>query len=150
MKYTLIVLSLLCALSGFSQVTAERSADWKLLDETSEVSLYSKYVDCNYPNEGVYAEYVLLKLVNKTTNPVQVKWNNDIYYNQIGCVNCNHKKAEPANSIILPAGTQQEGSCDLAVPNVGLRVFSKWLQSDNDRHLIKLVISDLQTIPQEQ
>lgn len=146
MKHLLLtVIGVLFYLTSSAQINVPRTSDWHLIYEDSKIQLYSTYTDCNYPEDGIFAEYVLLRAINKTSQTLQLNWYNDAWFQNKGCLNCDHTQAE-SYSIILKANSSWSGNCEDA-DNIGLRVFSKWLRTEIKTQLEKLVVSELTTTP---
>lgn len=142
MKKLLFALGLLMgALPAICQQTVTKTSDWNLVFENEQVKLFSKYTNCEIPEDGLYAEYILLKAENKTANPVQLSWYNDTYYPS-GCTNCDHQRRDTKRTIVLDPKQVQEGNCNPGL-NIGLKVFSRWLRAENHRTLEKLIISEI-------
>lgn len=144
MKTFLLVLSgTLLSLALQAQHTVVRSSDWKVVYEDSKVSISSRYVDCNLPSEGLFAEYILLKMTNRTKDQIRVSWYGDRYYPE-GCVNCDHDSRDRLRMVDLKPNESKEGNCQPG-PNIGLKVFVKWLKMPNKRTLEQLILTDIQT-----
>lgn len=147
MKHLLLTLTgVLFGLTAICQINVPKTSDWKLIFEDEKVQLFSKYSDCEFVEDGIYVQYVLLKASNKTSQDLNLSWFNDVYYLGRGCSNCDHQNAEAANSVVIKANNSVEGVCAQGL-NIGLRVFSKWTRSENIKELEKLVITDLKTTP---
>jgi len=146
MKKLFFILGFLaCFVIAKSQQSVEKTFDWNLVFENDQVKLFSKYTNCEIPEEGLYAEYILLKAENKTSETVHLSWYNDTYYPE-GCSNCNHQRKDTKRIIILDPKQAIEGNC-LPGLNSGLKVFSKWLKMSNPRILTQLTISEITTAP---
>ncbi len=141
-KYLTLALCFLCCLSLSAQIKIEPSQDWHLTYENEQIQLLAQYEDCEIPQEGYYQQYILLKFINKSDEAIKVSWFNDTYYPNTGCSNCDHERSDRMRTITLAAKSSQEGVCGLG-PNVGLKVFTKFLRMENRRVLEQLIITDL-------
>ena len=144
MKNTLLA-SLFLGLASplCAQSLIQKTVDWKVFFEDDKVKFYSKYEDCNLPSEGLFAEYILLKVENKTATPVEVSWYTDNYYPN-GCSNCDHDVRDRKRTTQLKPYSSLEGDCSVGL-NIGLKVFSKWLRMDNQRTLEYIKVTEIQT-----
>ncbi len=144
MKNRLLTCSL--ALLGFvamGQSELKATKNWTLFYEDERIQFYSKYYDCEVPAEGLYAEYVLLKAVNKTNHPIEITWFTDAYYGN-ECANCDHDARDRKRTTKLSPKQIIEGDC-LPGLNIGLKVFSKWLRMENKRTLTRVAVTDITT-----
>lgn len=143
LKKSLAFISLFAGLSAFSQVELKRSAEWALFYEDDKISFYSVTTDCIRPQDGIYAEYVMLRAVNKTSSPVEVIFFTDTYFDG-GCTNCDHSIYDRKRTITLQPGESLEGNCEPGL-NLGLEVFSKWLKMENKTELSKVKVTEIST-----
>ena len=109
--------------------------------ENDIVVFTANKVDCVIPEQGVYAEYVLFKLRNKTSSRIEVSFYVDTYRNGT-CTNCDHESRDRKRILILEANQSLEGNCNAGYNN-GLKAFSKWLRLPNESYLTKLEVSDV-------
>ena len=130
-------------ISCYSQETVKYSSDWNPVFENQHVKIFSKYFKCEIPQEGLYAEYIILKAENKTDQRIQLSWYNDTYFEN-GCTNCDHSKRDTKRSIILLPKEIKEGDCMPGL-NTGLKIFSKWLKMENRILLNKLSLTEINT-----
>lgn len=130
-------------ITALAQEGIQRTEDWQLFFENEHVRFYARYADCTDPSQGLYAEYYLLKAENKSAEQVTLTWFTDTYYDG-GCTNCDHSKGDRMRTLVLAPGESREGKCGPG-PNIGLKVFSKWLQLENQRELSTLKVTDIHT-----
>lgn len=83
--------------------------EWTVYHEDDLVSIYVKYSDCSDPANGIYPEYLLFKVENKTTQPVKVSWNWAFSYD--GRVMSNGASEEEHVTLNLPGFASEEASC---------------------------------------
>ena len=143
-QLSLFIGLLLLASNLIGQTT---NSTWQKAFENHKVLFETQYFNCEIPKDGLYAEYVLVKLSNKTTETVTVNWYTDTYYNNY-CTNCDHNARDTKRSYTLKPNETITGSCEPGL-NIGLKIFSKWLRMDNPKTLSHFEISDI-TISNEQ
>lgn len=132
---------LLTSHTGFCQI--ERTDDWKPFYSDDKVVFYAKFIKCEIPSEGLFAEYVLLKAENQTNQEVELIFFTDTYMDG-GCTNCDHSQRDRKRSVIIPAKGEVAGECGVGLNN-GMRVFSKWLRIPNERVLTQVKVTDVST-----
>jgi hypothetical protein len=120
----------LSVLSLSSQTTAdypiiERSTDWILYQEANGVQQYYMFAECNIPEEGFFREYVLIKIVNTTSETKQVDWDIVKWYGK-NCNNCDEQSQEQHRSVIVEPNASLIGNCSLKTDKT-LKMFSKFL-----------------------
>lgn len=103
----------------------QRSTDWVLYQEQNGVQQYYKFEECNIPAEGFYREYILVKLVNTTSQPKIVEWDVVKWYAST-CNNCDLSNPEQHRNVELGANEALEGNCSLETDKT-LKMFSKFL-----------------------
>ena len=132
-------LILLFAIAAFCCSTTY--AQQQVLFENQEVKFSSQKVDCEIPSQGLYAEYILIQIENKTSSELKLSWFNDTFYNG-NCINCDHSSRDRKRTISLSPAEVVTGECAIGL-NVGLRVFSKWLRMPNDKVLSSIEITEV-------
>ncbi len=128
---------------GFSQ-TNQNNSDWKLYIERNGVQFYTKTVKCHDEVNGIHKEVVLIKATNTTSYKFEIKWKNEIWYDN-NCVNCNSKSKEYQFSMILEGDQSKEGDC--INKEQGLNIFSKFLNYSDKSVLTKFNLIDLEVNP---
>jgi hypothetical protein len=143
--FTLIILNLFFVVSqGLSQ-TNQKESDWKLYTEINGVQFYTKTVDCNDVQNGIYKELVLIKITNTTAYKFEVKWKNELWYDN-KCVTCNSNSKEYKNSLVLEEDQTKEGDC-INLSERGLNLFSKFLNYNDQSKLTKYNLVDIVVNP---
>ncbi|MGB0166621.1 MAG: hypothetical protein ACPF8V_07175 [Luteibaculum sp.] len=139
----LITLYFHCSNVGFSQNKVITSNTWTEYYSNQELTIQTKYTNCEIPSEGLYAEYILLKFKNNTGNAIEVNWYNDTYYDG-ECTNCDHNSRDRKRTIVLKPYEEITGECGVGLNN-GLRVHSKWTKLAGHRELDFLKITEITT-----
>ena len=139
-KRLLILTGLFTTLSGIAQ-EVKRTADYSTFLKNDKIEFSAKWINCERPEDGLYAEYVLMKVQNLSTETLVISWYNDIYRNET-CTNCDHDLPDRKRTLTLEPGQTLEGDC-IPGPNNGLRVFSKWLRMENKKPLSGLTVSEV-------
>ena len=143
MKNAKNFLFILC-LSLFSQTIFGQDTAWDLTKQQDGVRMYTKTVDCDLPNEGLYARYTLIKVENTNDKPVSVSWANHKYYNG-ECLTCSGEENR-TRSFELEPGEVLEGECSIATEG-HLKAFVRWTRLKNNRMLTRLEIDGLEVHP---
>jgi len=140
-----LTISMLSLLSVNQKLAAQdkESFEQKLFENTA-VRFTAKLTDCIIPSEGLYAEYMLIRLENKTDKTLEVSFYVDTYRNGT-CTNCDHEAGDRKRTLLLKPFEILEGNCSPGL-NVGLKAFSKWLQFKNDSYLSKIEVTDVETV----
>lgn len=121
--------------AGFSLVLALTStlsaqSSWNLVHGHAKVDIFEKTnVVCNNTAAGLDMQYTLLKMVNKTAQPVTVSYRLACFYDN-QCRTCSNSEYD--FSITIPAGQTLEADCNFQRPEDGkLSVFQKNLNQVN-------------------
>jgi hypothetical protein len=94
-KFTLLIFTIFLLSAGgknaFSQknlkIPLDKSNHWSSFYENNKISLSVRYADCSDEANGIFQDYYLLRLENKTDSTVLVDWHYDLYYNDV-CKTC--------------------------------------------------------------
>ncbi len=143
-KFQLTIIALLLCIIGKSQ-SNETNNDWKIISQDENVSFSTQKINCERPQDGLFAEYVLVKLENKTNKAIIVTWYTDTYYNNY-CTNCDHSLRDTKRTYTLKPKEVVVGNCAPGL-NIGLKMFSKWLKMENDRILTNYEITEISSNP---
>jgi hypothetical protein len=116
------------------------SDDWELLEENDNIIIYAKYSDCSQPEQGFNFEYLLFKIVNKTSNPVHVLWDFDYSYNH----RPRHDESddEVMISVTIDPNEKVETSCS-STENKRMRLFVRDKNNPGMRELTDFSINNL-------
>lgn len=109
--------------------------NWTTILDNNKVELKYQFIECNDPDNGLYAEYAFLTATNKTNSPVNISWTLHMYYNN-ECISCDGS-SEHARKLTLQPNESISANCDLS-SNSSLKIFSKWTQLKNKRTLTKI------------
>lgn len=140
----LTIILVLTSICGKAQ-EVKRTADYTPFLKNEQIEFSAKWINCERPQDGIYAEYILMKIQNLSKQTLVISWYNDIYMNE-SCTNCDHSLRDRKRTITLQPGQTMEGDCAPGL-NVGLRVFSKWLRMANKKELTGLVVSEVSVSP---
>ena len=114
------------------------------------VKIESIRQDCSDKKNGIYIQYELLTITNKTANSVTLDYINEAWYNG-KCTACDltvDQRKEHQHSVTIPANSSVSGSCE--VKDSGLRVYVKHLDFESESVLEKLDIKIINTNLQGQ
>jgi len=109
--------------------THQYGHEWVTYLETDQVIIKTLYSDCSDPANGFYFEYLLFKVINKTSQNIVVKWDWGYTYN-------NQPRPEESDdeisvSLNLMALKAHESSCGAGGNLLKLFVRDKSIDSSN-------------------
>jgi hypothetical protein len=113
---------------------------WVTILNNNTAELKYQIIDCNDPENGLYAEYAFLTASNKTQEAIDISWELHMYYND-ECISCNGD-SEHQRKITLQPNESIEANC-LVNSNSSLKIFSKWTQINNKRVLTKIEFANI-------
>lgn len=125
-------LSMVAGLALFMALSFNLSAQgsWNLVHGHAKADIYEKTnVVCPNTAAGVDMQYTLLKIVNKTAQPVTVSYRLACYYDN-QCRTCSNSEYD--YSVTIPAGQTIEANCNFQRPEDGkMSVFQKYTNQVN-------------------
>lgn len=124
---------------GLSLQAQTANDDWKLVHSEGGIEFYKQLTNCDLPNEGQYANYYILKIVNTLEKPIQVQWKNNIFYDGI-CTNCTENYLPQFQ--LIEAKSSIQGDCS-SYANQYLRIFDSWNNKSNPNKLTGYRISNV-------
>jgi uncharacterized protein YcfL len=126
---SLSILSGLALVMAASSTLSAQSA-WNLVHGHAKADIYEKTdVVCPNTAAGLDMQYTLLKIVNKTAQPVTVSYRLACFYDN-QCRTCSNSEYD--FSVTVPAGQTIEANCNFQRPEDGkLSVFQKYLNQVN-------------------
>ncbi|MCL3781545.1 hypothetical protein EMN47_14230 [Prolixibacteraceae bacterium JC049] len=74
-------------------ITHKNNVEWKKFFENEKLTLSVKYADCSDQENGIYQDFYLIRIENKTNQKLLVNWHYDLYYDG-KCTSCNDKDNE--------------------------------------------------------
>ena len=115
-------------------LSASNPADWKTYFENDSIKIEFTYQNCEY-TEQFNSEFVIFRISNLTNISKTLKWNQQLWHDNI-CSNCEHENTEfRTNQIIKPKEILQ-GDCG---PYNQLRIFVKFTEElENMPGIIKI------------
>lgn len=119
---------------------AQNEAEWTLYKSVDGVEIYYHQVDCaalNIPSQVAY----ILKVVNTTSNSVQVSWDLAVWYNYERLTQ-NIKEGE--NHYILDLNPNESLVGDCEVPYGALYVFKDFITYVSPTKLTRFELENLQ------
>lgn len=141
--FSISILLMIVSSDLFSQEKS-RPATWKTYYENAQVRIEFHYEECKLPSEGTHKEMVYLKVINKTSDIVQVSWEKNLWYGD-KCYGCEGDNSEFYVTMLLKPSESREGNCDKMCPNE-LKIFSKMLNHENLRVLNGFELKDVKVI----
>jgi uncharacterized protein YcfL len=119
----------------------KKSAEWQPLYSTDQITIRYRYSECKLAN-GSNNENVYLQVVNKTNEPLNIKWNTEYWYNG-KCNGCESGNLENQQSIHLKPMETTEGTCSEKNSN-SLRILSKMLGAGSKSELTDFNLKDIE------
>lgn len=145
MKHTPLLSTILSLFVGITLLAQNQTdftnKEWTLIHQEQGINFYQKFSNCDLPSEGLYANYILIKVENTLNEPTKVQWQNLIHYNN-KCTNCSENYTPPAKTI--NAGESLIGQCSYYSDNM-LRIFHSWNNKTNKHKLTKIAIANVKT-----
>jgi len=131
---------------GYEQLTG----NWTEISSVEGVIFYAKKADCNHPENGIFQEMALIKVVNTTPYNITVSW--DLLQWLDGQLWTRLPvRAEKKKLIHLEEGNSLEGSCDQDSDYYSsLTVFCRFLNYDDKPELTKFELSNIIITPYEK
>ena len=137
-----LILGIIILITTF-QSTAQISENWQLFKETPELKIESQKAVCTRPDEGTNIEYLYLKLTNKTSQTLQVKFKKEMWFDN-ECLSCSSESDEYNVIFNLKPNQRIFPICKDAGDFNVLRVFSSMPDGFTKRTLTKFNISNLE------
>ena len=117
------------------------SLEWTLYTTETGVDIYMTKQACDDPANGVYFEYVLIKVVNTTDQDAEVSWVPHPFHDNKPAFDSNSDDERGA-SFSLPAGSALEGTCG----DQSLSEYKRFTDKDDMRELTDLELANLTVI----
>ena len=133
------------AASTFHSVYAQESIpEWSTLFQESGVTIAKQFKHCDVPEDGLYADYYMLRMQNTTDKPVTISWKNQTYYNG-ECTSCEGRE-NIATEITLEPGATVSGECRVG-SDPRFKIFVRWTRLPNKRTLTSFHLANLTIVP---
>ncbi|QTN37982.1 hypothetical protein HZ996_02110 [Cryomorphaceae bacterium] len=114
------------------------SLEWTLYTTENGVEIYMKKQACDDPANGVYLEYVLIKVVNTNNQDAEVSWVPHPFHDNMPAFDSNSDDERSA-SFTLSAGSALEGTCG----DQRLSEYKRFTDKDDMRELTDLELANL-------
>jgi len=131
---------------GYGQLTE----NWTEIASLDGVLFYAKKADCNRPQDGIYQQMALIKVVNTTSYNITVSWD---FLQWLDDTLWTRLPVRPENKKIihLEEGASLEGNCDKDSDYYSsLTVFCRFLNYDDKPELTKFEFSNIIITPYEK
>ncbi|MCF8257381.1 MAG: hypothetical protein K9J06_07510 [Flavobacteriales bacterium] len=103
-------------------VGTAQTQDWKTESEQDGVTVLSRTADCSDPANGIFNDYLLLKVVNANDHQVSISFYRSAWFDG-RCNGCQEPTEEHRTVLTLGPTSMAEGTC--ASGDKQLKVFSK-------------------------
>lgn len=139
MRHFVTTWLMLCPIIVFAQ-----SYEWKDIASKDGVTIFSRTADCSDPANGIFNDYLLLKVVNGNEHSVTVSFDRMAWFDA-KCKGCQGNANEQRTILELGPNTDMEGRCASREKN--LKVFSKKHDLPNVAKLTRFEVSNLTITP---
>lgn len=120
--------------------------EWVLLQDIQGIQIYGKRTECNDIMNGMYKEFVLLRIVNTMEVNFRIEWDMQLWYDE-KCRTCGlANNAEYHYMIEVAGGEAREGNCSLNSPRE-LTLFLRFLNYEHIAKLTKFNFANLKVNP---
>ncbi|HBG70969.1 MAG: hypothetical protein A2W93_03295 [Bacteroidetes bacterium GWF2_43_63] len=149
---TLLLAFFLVPLLSYSQNASTNSlsanyekltTEWQQMHDQNGILIYVKKSDCNRPQDGIFQEMILLKIINTTQYDLTISWDLLLWYN---AELWTRLPVRPENNhqIVLMGGELLEGSCDNKSGYYSaLMFFSRFLNYDDKPEMTKFELINI-------
>ena len=128
----ILALVIVISLGSFKQ-----SNDWTLYKTEKGVQFFYKTTDCDDAKNGLYQNFVILKVVNTTNFDVNVSFKKEVWYNN-ECRTCNDDSKELITKLTLSPNSEKTGDC-----KGELSIFSEFKDKPDVSKLSKFELVDI-------
>lgn len=125
-------LVIILSLGSFKQ-----SSDWTLYKTEKGVQFFYKVTDCDDEKNGLYQNFVILKVVNTTNFDVKVSFKKEVWYNN-ECRTCDDYGNEFTTNLSLLSNSEKVGNC-----KGELSIFSEFKDKPDVSKLSKFELVDI-------
>lgn len=114
---------------------------WTHLTTQDGIEINYKYSDCVFPKFNWQQRWVLLQMVNTTSQTKTVSWDYHLYYNG-NCKTCNDPYGEYNRTLVIDGNQTMEAECMLETDR-RLTVFVKFNDKPNTEELTQFDLANL-------
>lgn len=128
-----------------SVVVAKESinSEWQQVQSIEGVLFFVKKADCNWPQDGIYQEMILIKVVNTLEYDLSISWDILEWYDGTLWTRLP-LRPENKHQIVLKGGEMLEGSCERTNQYYpSLTVFSSFLNYKDKPKMTKFELSNI-------
>ena len=131
MRFLLLNCAMLLVSHAFAQDT-----QWSDYQASDYLTVSVRYADCHYPEKGINNRYLLIRMVNRSAQPLEISYDLDRSYNG-KAINPDVK----GHTVTLAPGQTVEASCDDL--KAGLHIYAKILGLEAKSVLSDFAITNL-------
>lgn len=121
--------------------TTNEKYQWEFYKEVQGIKIFTKTQELNDPKHGLYQEFIVLKFENTTSNPLNLKWKTEFWYNE-KCINCGSDSEEYQFSVSLKANEILEGNVQ---SSNDLKIFKRFLNYTDKSELTNFELVNIIT-----
>jgi len=126
-----------------SIAVSAQTNEWQQIASEDGITISSRTADCSDRANGVFNDYLLLKVVNGNDHPVSVTFDRLAWFDN-KCNGCQGDTGENRTVLELGPNAEQEGTC--ASREKSLKVFSKKHDLPNVAKLTRFDVGNLSII----
>lgn len=117
--------------------------EWVQMHEQDGIFFFVKRSECNWPEDGIFQEMILLKMVNTTDYNLIISWDILQWYDEELWTRLPIR-AENKHQIFLTGGEMLEGSCERTNKYYSaLTVFCRFLNYEDKPEMTKFELSNI-------
>jgi len=117
--------------------------EWQHVQSVEGVLFYVKKADCNWPQDGIYQEMILIKVVNTTEYDLSISWDILQWYDGTLWTRLP-VRPENKHQFVLKGGEMLEGTCERTnLYYSSLTVFSRFLNYEDKPEMTKFELSNI-------
>lgn len=125
----------------FNKISSQQyDQEWVVYLETDQVIIKTFYSDCSDPANGFYFEYLLFKVINKTSQHMVINWDWDYTYDN----QPRHEESDDEISVSLRLMPSQELASSCAPGESLLKHFVRDKSNSGSKVLTSFTINNLQ------
>lgn len=131
--------------SGISVVVTNDNikTEWQLVQSVEGALFYVKKADCTWPQDGIYQEMILIKVVNTTEYDLVISWDILQWYDGTLWTRLP-VRPENKHQLVLKGGEMLEGTCERTSQYYSsLTVFSRFLNYEDKPEMTKFELSNI-------
>ena len=133
-----IYFGLIAIIASIVFTSFNSTEEWQLHKHFKGLSFYYKTADCDDKANGLFQDFIILKIVNNSNVDLEVKFKKSVWYGG-ECTNCDSDSEEHYVTIKIKAGEEIIGNCKSG----DLSIFKEFKDKPDVAKLSNFEISDI-------